>query len=110
MMAHPSTPQPQPPFSTLFPPSAAAAFAGISSNRSAVSGTSTPTGSTYLMPTSPAKSSLGRKDGLTPKISKTTGQKPACLGNASVTDCGNDQIYAVGALVYTLSEVDALPL
>lgn len=104
-MAHPSTPQPQPSISSLFPPNAAAAWAGIASNRSALSGTSTPTGSTYLMPTSPAKNSLGPKDGLIPKISKTTGQKPACLVNASVTYCGNDQIYAFGGFDQFTDEV-----
>ncbi|KEF57099.1 uncharacterized protein A1O9_07289 [Exophiala aquamarina CBS 119918] len=104
-MAHPSTPLPQPSITSLFPPNAAAAWAGIASNRSALSGTSTPTGSTYLMPTSPAKNSLGPKDGVTPKISKTTGQKPACLVNASVTYCGNDQIYAFGGFDQFTDEV-----
>ena len=31
-----------------------------------------------------------------PKIARTCGQRPACLVNASVTYCGNNQIYAFG--------------
>ena len=44
-------------------------------------------------------------DGSNPKISKTTGQKPACLVNASVTYCGNDQIYAFGGFDQFTDEV-----
>ena len=58
------------------------------------------------MPTSPAK---GRKassaDVDKPKILKTTGQVPACLVNASVTYCGNDQIYAFGGFDQFTDEV-----
>ena len=38
-------------------------------------------------------------------IRKTTGQKPACLVNASVTYCGNDQIYAFGGFDQFTDEV-----
>ena len=49
------------------------------------------------MPTSPAKGRrLSSTDGYRPRVSKTTGQKPACLVNASVTYCGDNQIYAFG--------------
>lgn len=50
---------------------------------------------TFLMPNSPIK---GRQptDGYRPKITRTLGQRPACLVNASVTYCGNNQIYAFG--------------
>ena len=51
---------------------------------------------TYLMPTSPAKARRLSSDGYRPRIARTTGQKPACLVNASVTYCGNNQIYAFG--------------
>lgn len=57
------------------------------------------------MPTSPAKNPTRAKDGLKPKISKTTGSKPACLVNASVTYCGNDQIYAFGGFDQFTDEV-----
>ncbi len=57
------------------------------------------------MPTSPAKNALSSKDGLKPKIVKTTGQKPACLVNASVTYCGNEQIYAFGGFDQFTDEV-----
>ena len=38
-------------------------------------------------------------------IRKTTGQKPACLVNASVTYCSNDQIYAFGGFDQFTDEV-----
>ena len=51
---------------------------------------------TYLMPTSPSKRSRTSRDSYKPKISRTIGQRPACLVNASVSYCGNNQIYAFG--------------
>lgn len=51
---------------------------------------------TYLMPASPSKRARMSKDSYKPKIARTCGQRPACLVNASVTYCGNDQIYAFG--------------
>lgn len=50
---------------------------------------------TYLMPSS---SPLGRRSSVDyrPSIRKAQGQIPACLVNASLTYCGNDQIYAFG--------------
>lgn len=48
------------------------------------------------MPTSPSKKSKGTGDNYKPKAVRTCGQRPACLVNASVTYCGNDQIYAFG--------------
>lgn len=50
---------------------------------------------TYLMPASPAKGRRGSAD-YRPSIKKALGNVPACLVNASVTYCGNDQIYAFG--------------
>lgn len=35
-------------------------------------------------------------DGYRPKVIRTLGQLPACLVNASVTYCGNNQIYVFG--------------
>lgn len=57
------------------------------------------------MPTSPAKNRRGIQQGEKPRILKTTGQKPACLVNASVTYCGNDQIYAFGGFDQFTDEV-----
>lgn len=54
-----------------------------------------PDRSTYLMPTSPGKGRRGSID-YRPTIKKAAGNVPACLVNASVTYCGNDQIYAFG--------------
>jgi hypothetical protein len=103
-MAQPSTPQA---FSShnSSTTSFSTPWIGGSSSRTPDTGTSTPTGNTYLMPTSPAKHLANMKDGSKPKISKTTGQKPACLVNASVTYCGNDQIYAFGGFDQFTDEV-----
>ncbi|KAL9117779.1 MAG: hypothetical protein Q9187_005678 [Circinaria calcarea] len=40
-----------------------------------------------------------------PKILRTCGQRPACLVNASVTYCGNNQIYAFGGFDQYTDEV-----
>lgn len=58
-----------------------------------LNGTSTPT---YLMPTSPPKSRRGSSDGSSPKLETAVGQVPICLVNASITYCGNNEIYAFG--------------
>lgn len=59
---------------------------------------------TYIMPNSPMK---GRSmmDGYRPKVTRTLGQRPACLVNASVTYCGNNQIYAFGGFDQYTDEV-----
>ena len=57
------------------------------------------------MPTSPAKNQRAAPEGEKPRIWKTTGQKPACLVNASVTYCGDDQIYAFGGFDQFTDEV-----
>lgn len=51
---------------------------------------------TYLMPTSPAGGRRGSGVDCRPIIKKAQGHVPACLVNASVTYCNNDQIYAFG--------------
>lgn len=40
-----------------------------------------------------------------PKVTRTLGQRPACLVNASVTYCGNNQIYAFGGFDQYTDEV-----
>ncbi|KAL6713816.1 hypothetical protein ACLMJK_008310 [Lecanora helva] len=60
---------------------------------------------TYLMPTSPSKRARTSRDSYKPKISRTCGQRPACLVNASVTYCGNNQIYAFGGFDQYTDEV-----
>ncbi|KIW70289.1 hypothetical protein PV04_02574 [Phialophora macrospora] len=101
-MAQPSTLQS---FLSPGPSNAVPSWNSAPSSRAPGSGANTPTGNTYLMPTSPAKHAAGTRDGAKPKISKTTGQKPACLVNASVTYCGNDQIYAFGGFDQFTDEV-----
>ncbi|KAL8700456.1 MAG: hypothetical protein Q9201_005437 [Fulgogasparrea decipioides] len=57
------------------------------------------------MPTSPSKKVRGSSDTYKPKVVRTCGQRPACLVNASVTYCGNDQIYAFGGFDQYTDEV-----
>ncbi|KAI1947214.1 hypothetical protein LOZ57_003453 [Ophidiomyces ophidiicola] len=59
---------------------------------------------TYLMPTSPSKNRHG-SDSYRPTVKRSTGQIPACLVNASVTYCGNNQIYAFGGFDQYTDEV-----
>ncbi|KAI9815826.1 MAG: hypothetical protein M1832_005240 [Thelocarpon impressellum] len=73
--------------STLTPPSA-----GSSTN-------------TYLMPVSPLKGRPAGCGGYRPKISRTSGQRPACLVNASVTYCGENRIFAFGGFDQYTDEV-----
>lgn len=56
------------------------------------------------MPNSPAKGRTAA-DGYRPKVTRTLGQRPACLVNASVTYCGNNQIYAFGGFDQYTDEV-----
>lgn len=44
-------------------------------------------------------------DGYRPKVTRTLGQRPACLVNASVTYCGSNQIYAFGGFDQYTDEV-----
>jgi hypothetical protein len=67
-------------------------------------GSATSSNNTFLMPNSPAKGRLS-VDGYRPKVTRTLGQRPACLVNASVTYCGNNQIYAFGGFDQYTDEV-----
>ncbi|KAK4154735.1 hypothetical protein C8A00DRAFT_42541 [Chaetomidium leptoderma] len=59
---------------------------------------------TYIMPNSPLKN-RSPMDGYRPKVTRTLGQRPACLVNASVTYCGDNQIYAFGGFDQYTDEV-----
>ncbi|KAI1364373.1 kelch domain-containing protein [Xylaria arbuscula] len=61
-------------------------------------------GNTFVMPNSPLKN-RPMADGYRPKVTRTLGQRPACLVNASVTYCGNNQIYAFGGFDQYTDEV-----
>jgi len=77
------------------PQSSTSAWSGFSNhNRTPASASSS--NNTYLMPSSPSKTSRTANESYRPKIMRTCGQRPACLVNASVTYCGNNQIYAFG--------------
>lgn len=64
----------------------------------------TSSNNTYIMPNSPAKARPA-VDGYRPKVTRTLGQRPACLVNASVTYCGSNQIYAFGGFDQYTDEV-----
>ncbi|KAI5467361.1 hypothetical protein BGZ63DRAFT_344793 [Mariannaea sp. PMI_226] len=85
------------------PTTALTALQPASTPSPAVSASSS-SNNTYIMPNSPAK---GRPvaDGYRPKVTRTLGQRPACLVNASVTYCGNNQIYAFGGFDQYTDEV-----
>lgn len=61
-------------------------------------------GNTYIMPSSPSKA-RPTTDGYRPRVIRTLGQRPACLVNASVTYCGNNQIFAFGGFDQYTDEV-----
>ncbi|PFH61260.1 hypothetical protein XA68_17833 [Ophiocordyceps unilateralis] len=121
-MAHPSTPgQHPPPAPSIFggaPPAHAVvpvqpqsgpAQASQPSTTSAVPSAPTPgstasSSNTYIMPNSPAKA-RSVADGYRPRITRTLGQRPACLVNASVTYCGSNQIFAFGGFDQYTDEV-----
>ena len=69
-------------------------------------GSASSSNNTYLMPTSPSKRARTSRDNYKPKISRTCGQRPACLVNASVTYCGENQIYAFGGFDQYTDEGD----
>lgn len=108
-MSDPSTPQPL--FGGGQPHAASTpALAAAGPSTSLVPFTTSrtpPTGSsgnnTYIMPSSPMKKAAS--DGYRPKVTRTLGQRPACLVNASVTYCGNNQIYAFGGFDQYTDEV-----
>lgn len=120
MAAQPSTPGQTPGMSSIFggpsahappPTQPSQAMAGLSPPRpQSLNAAATPasiapsSNNTYIMPNSPAKARSG-VDGYRPKITRTLGQRPACLVNASVTYCGNNQIFAFGGFDQYTDEV-----
>jgi hypothetical protein len=113
-MAQPSTPQNQFPGSVVGPSlfggtaqhasgaSQAVSLTSVNSNMTPASAASS--NNTYIMPNSPLKN-RATVDGYRPKVTRTLGQRPACLVNASVTYCGNNQIYAFGGFDQYTDEV-----
>ncbi|KAI9754363.1 MAG: hypothetical protein M1815_005664 [Lichina confinis] len=63
------------------------------------------TTTTVPMTVTPSRRRAISGDGTTPKVSRTTGQRPSCLVNASVTYCGDNQIYAFGGFDSYTDEV-----
>lgn len=99
-MAQPSTPQPNP--TPLFGASSSTLFAPNGPSTTPASASSST--NTFLMPNSPIKAKQGA-DGYRPKVTRTLGQRPACLVNATVTYCGNNVIYAFGGFDAYTDEV-----
>lgn len=92
---------------SIFGPGAGLPASSHNASSSSANGVSTPASAssannTYIMPNSPMKN---RSDGYRPKVTRTLGQRPACLVNASVTYCGNNQIYAFGGFDQYTDEV-----
>ncbi|KAI0452693.1 kelch domain-containing protein [Xylaria acuta] len=114
-MAHPSTPSAV--SQSLFGgpvgshnfPHASSVAASVASFTPSTSNAPTPpsaasSGNTFVMPNSPPKN-RAMMDGYRPRVTRTLGQRPACLVNASVTYCGNDSIYAFGGFDQYTDEV-----
>jgi hypothetical protein len=59
-------------------------------------GSAASSSNTYTLPTSPMKGRRQSNENYKPRLDRTCGNRPACLVNASVTYCGNNQIYAFG--------------
>ncbi|KAL2165289.1 hypothetical protein VTH06DRAFT_586 [Thermothelomyces fergusii] len=76
----------------------------VPASSSALTPASASSSNTYIMPNSPLKN-RAPADGYRPKVTRTLGQRPACLVNASVTYCGNNQIYAFGGFDQYTDEV-----
>jgi hypothetical protein len=100
-MAQPSTPSGGP--HSIFGPGASNANQ-LSTSTALTPSSATSSNNTFLMPNSPVKGRLSM-DGYRPKVTRTLGQRPACLVNASVTYCGNNQIYAFGGFDQYTDEV-----
>ncbi|ODA77551.1 hypothetical protein RJ55_07180 [Drechmeria coniospora] len=91
------------------PPPAAAEAANEASDAASMMAEVTPpsagsSSNTFIMANSPSKT-LPVADGYRPKITRTLGQRPACLVNASVTYCGSNQIFAFGGFDQYTDEV-----
>jgi hypothetical protein len=100
-MAQPATPA----GSSIFGPVASTSNNTLATLSSALTpGSATSSNNTFLMPNSPVKARYS-VDGYRPKITRTLGQRPACLVNASVTYCGNNEIYAFGGFDQYTDEV-----
>lgn len=65
---------------------------------------------TYLLPTSPMKGRRASNENYKPRILRTCGARPACLVNASVTYCNDNQLYAFGGFDQYTDEGTIQPL
>ncbi|KAM7224336.1 hypothetical protein V8F06_000117 [Rhypophila decipiens] len=79
-------------------------YSALTSNHALTPASAASSNNTYIMPNSPMKN-RSPMDGYRPKVTRTLGQRPSCLVNASVTYCGNNQIYAFGGFDQYTDEV-----
>ncbi|KAI4154744.1 MAG: hypothetical protein LQ340_001459 [Diploschistes diacapsis] len=87
-------------------PQAANSHAQSSRDNSRAQGSTVSSANTYLLPSSPPKArNMSTTAVPRPTIFRTNGQRPACLVNASVTYCGDNQIYAFGGFDQYTDEV-----
>ncbi|OIW24032.1 hypothetical protein CONLIGDRAFT_122195 [Coniochaeta ligniaria NRRL 30616] len=93
-----------PPHATSTNTNQSLALSSLNQQQSATPASAASSNNTYIMPNSPLKNRVP-VDGYRPKVTRTLGQKPACLVNASVTYCGNNQIYAFGGFDQYTDEV-----
>lgn len=102
-MAQPSTPSGGP--HSIFGAGSSSSNANhLSTHNLFTPSSATSSNNTFLMPNSPVKGRLSM-DGYRPPVTRTLGQRPACLVNASVTFCGNNHIYAFGGFDQYTDEV-----
>lgn len=102
-MAQPSTPSGGP--HSIFGGGSSSANANNQLSTVLTPSSAVSSNNTFLMPNSPVKGGALSRDGYRPKVTRTLGQRPACLVNASVTYCGNNQIYAFGGFDQYTDEV-----
>ncbi len=101
-MAQPSTPSG--PHTSIFGSAnglqSPAAFSSAHPASAASSSTNT-----YIMPSSPLKTRTPVDGGYRPRVTRTLGQKPSCLVNATLNYCGNNQLLVFGGFDQFSDEV-----
>ncbi|KAI1811756.1 kelch domain-containing protein [Poronia punctata] len=95
---------PPTPTATAPPAPSSAPSSASSSNAPTPVSTASSGNNTFVMPNSALKN-RAVMDGYRPKVTRTLGQRPACLVNASVAYCGKNQIYAFGGFDQYTDEV-----
>lgn len=94
---------------TLLPqapvPPPAVSFTSLAGSNAPTPQSAASSNNTFVMPNSPMKNRTMVDGNYRPKVTRTLGQRPACLVNASVTYCSNNSIYAFGGFDQYTDEV-----